>query len=1395
MDKSELEGLQKSTTSHLRTLSKFAENGVDEDFTIQSPEQEVVGLHGRRRLKRTMTTKDKKTTNGESKFATSWQATKWMDQQRQFLQAYEYLCHIGEAKEWIEDIIHESISPIVHLEEALRDGVTLAEIVHALHPERPIRIFKHEKLQFRHSDNIALFFRFLAEVELPELFRFELVDLYEKKNIPKVIYCIHALSWLLFRKGIVDFRIGNLVGQLQFEDHELEAVQKGLDKAGISMPNFSGMGANFGEPEPEPEPVESEEDRIARELAENDAAIEDFQAQVRGAMIRIKLGDTMQDLWDAEAALIDLQSRIRGDFARQISSYRLDMQRFAVQLQASARGYNVRSRQKNRQQNWEHREPQIITLQSLVRARKARAETQKLRSKIQRNEHGIRGLQAAIRGALARWDLGDHYHAVHETESTVQELQAAIRGALVRGSVGRQLEDTREAETHLPSLQSSIRGMVERKRHAANAIVLKQHSRSVQSLQAAVQGLLQRKRVERLHGSLQISSPQCLDLQSVARGSQVRASIRSIRRELYEHMDSIISLQACIRAGRVRQETADLLFALKDEEHLAVSLQSFARGHLHRKKHNANIAALYAQIPAIIELQALSRASLQRQRTFDALCALGEQEDKIIDLQSFVRSLLAQRDVGLLLAALEEEEAGIAELQAAVRGKLVRHRFAEKQKFYRQNMEKVVKVQSFIRARQQGQAYKSLTSGTNPPVGTVKNFVHLLNDSDFDFDEELEFERLRKTVVQRVRRNEVGEQYVDQLDIKIALLVKNKITLDEVVKHQKHFGGHVGSLLNNKEIASKDPFDLKALNKNSRKKLEHYQELFFVLQTQPHYLAKLFRKLKDQGMPEQEGKRVELLMMGLFGFAQKRREEYYLLKLVSRSIQEEVDNSESLQDYLRGNFFWGRLLSAYLRSPRDRKYFRDLYGPLVRESIFENPELDLESDPMQIYRTLINNEELSTGQRSARNPDIPREQAIKDPETRETFIAHLQDLRDICDHFFVLLEETLTRMPYGIRYIAQQSYGILCTTFPGEDQRHILQAVGHWLWKTYLLPALTQPEMWGVIDRGLSPLHRRNLGEVGKVLGQVYAGRLFGGEHVYLQPLNTWVSEALERMQDLLMNRKLAQIFRRMNEIILTFFTVIDVRDAERQFDMEEHNDLFARTKPTLYIKMSDIFSIHQMIVSDLPTLCPQDDPLREIIRELGSAKSNENEMMGVGSNEISLQLTPKFHEQHGEFMIRMFILEGLADTVYRPRSRRQATLHGDQAPHPVHNSHPIRRQPPRHPRPPHNRRRRRQMARPARRRSSQPIPASARLTLRLRRLHLRRARLNPPRHNHNDIRRSQIRRARKYPHARARRPPQPPQPIPRPAQRHCPRHPHQASPPRRPHPRTRGRSSHSAST
>jgi len=126
----------------------------------------------------------------------------------------------------------------------------------------------------------------------PQTFTFDPIDLYEKKNIPKVIFCIHVLryvmlrpligsqlifSHLLAKQGLAE-RIGNLVGQFEFTgkydkpkvrllliiaDEQLAATQKGLQ--GVAMPNFGDARKTLAkeaswEPELE-EPEETEDER------------------------------------------------------------------------------------------------------------------------------------------------------------------------------------------------------------------------------------------------------------------------------------------------------------------------------------------------------------------------------------------------------------------------------------------------------------------------------------------------------------------------------------------------------------------------------------------------------------------------------------------------------------------------------------------------------------------------------------------------------------------------------------------------------------------------------------------------------------------------------------------------------------------------------------------------------------------------------------------------------------------------------------------------------------------------------------------------------------------------------------------------------------------------------
>lgn len=59
----------------------------------------------------------------------------------------------------------------------------------------------------------------------------------------------------------------------------------------------------------------------------------------------------------------------------------------------------------------------------------------------------------------------------------------------------------------------------------------------------------------------------------------------------------------------------------------------------------------------------------------------------------------------------------------------------------------------------------------------VRKFVHLLDQSDQDFQEELDLMKMREEVITLIRSNQQLENDLNLMDIKIGLLVKNKITL------------------------------------------------------------------------------------------------------------------------------------------------------------------------------------------------------------------------------------------------------------------------------------------------------------------------------------------------------------------------------------------------------------------------------------------------------------------------------------------------------------------------------------------------------------------------------------------------------------------------------------------
>jgi Ras GTPase-activating-like protein IQGAP2/3 len=159
---------QKWREQRLERRAAIKHRGARETITpVTANPDGVAGIPGRLKLSR-----DIVPSNPASSLPTT-RLTRglWADTQRHLIQAYEYLCHVGEAQQWIEGCLGEELGfGVVDMEESLRNGVVLAKLVKIFQGEAVVRrIYEAPKLDFRHSDNINYFFNFVRHVGLPEV--------------------------------------------------------------------------------------------------------------------------------------------------------------------------------------------------------------------------------------------------------------------------------------------------------------------------------------------------------------------------------------------------------------------------------------------------------------------------------------------------------------------------------------------------------------------------------------------------------------------------------------------------------------------------------------------------------------------------------------------------------------------------------------------------------------------------------------------------------------------------------------------------------------------------------------------------------------------------------------------------------------------------------------------------------------------------------------------------------------------------------------------------------------------------------------------------------------------------------------------------------------------------
>lgn len=596
-------------------------------------------------------------------------------------------------------------------------------------------------------------------------------------------------------------------------------------------------------------------------------------------------------------------------------------------------------------------------------------------------------------------------------------------------------------------------------------------------------------------------------------------------------------------------------------------------------------------------------------------------EDKIVDLQAKIRGYLTRKAFKDRKAYLDSQGDAVLKLQAAARGHQQRKRYNERLAFLKSQVAAVLKVQAAWKGHKVRNQYTNLTKVTDPPVATVRKFLHLLDQSELDLSEELQLQHLKEKVVKEIKHNHELEHNLNQMDIKIGLLVRNRIEIQDVVKQSK--------LLKKQNAmakgVSKDDFNsalanLKSLNKEARDRLESYQHMFYLLQTEPAYFASLVfvEQPLERWSAHKAATFLQHVIQTTYNYASNAREKYLLNKLYRTALRKEVfEKITAVKEFITGNPTVVKLIINHHRGSGSENYMADALVPLIPNLLAE-PDLDLNTDPVEVYKRYINKQEAETGEKSTLPYEVEREEALKTDFVRDHIETTMRKLLELVALFQDTIINGVAKLPYGLRYICKCLRQDLREKFPDVPEDDILKVLGNVLYYRYLNPAIIAPEAFGVIEvsmqEGINQTQRRNLASIARVLQFAASGQKFDEDLAHMSLLNKFLNESWLK-------------FKRYFEL------ATDVVSSEEHFNIDEYSDVTMLAKPVIYISQKEIFHTHELLAANLAEVAPAaDDPLREILQDLGEVGDETTVLGPEGSSqyatskaEISLTLANKF--------------------------------------------------------------------------------------------------------------------------------------------------------------------------
>mmetsp|Transcript_13481 Transcript_13481/g.18624 ORF Transcript_13481/g.18624 Transcript_13481/m.18624 type:complete len:1451 (-) Transcript_13481:48-4400(-) len=1158
---------------------------------------------------------------------------------RKELAAYAFLCRQQEAREWMQLVLKETFpenefqKPVDSKSEALmkrsyksdlfpvlRDGIRLCKIINLVKAGTIAKIADSVGKPFLMLDNINFFLKALKDLGIPDHESFLPLDLLERKNMPRVVYCIHRMAATFYQKYGFGAKIEEKTGAYQFSEDELEKASRDLEEAENESGSRKSQNVqNLQKQLEEQQLLLQQQEEAAREMAlarlqeirrHNEEEVEHsrqvfFLNQITPASVVVEGFSRSEDVSGSKDNDYSIKATVTysdgsvetkhflfntgtHDWEQAVGSVNQGAKKKLIEKIEVSPVFNNDTHQGkvwfDRVSIAENR-PQPNYIQFVQNSSFEQSDEQETVAYLWEAETSGKGKNyirtddnhAPVGGQWSIRLAADDSNSASKANTYVSIFQNEAAPVVIEAWTKIENLGAKSANAFLGVRASLVFDDDSKENVVLNALT-----------DASADGQWQRK-VLYVTPTKPLKGVSLSAEFSGAQGSVLFDAVTLSQEEWKQHVLNP-SFEEVKEAEGAEAQVTDWVTEGTHAPRVSYS-EWCLYGHTSIECNNEN----QKDYSLILQKLVLNQKEA-RQITFEGW----SKADNVSGLPDADYSIRVD-------VVLQDGTKDVIESSPFTSGT---HDFESRTFVYVPPADKPIKeatVQAIFKTHTGRVWFDNITANEEYLFGESEIFMlqKILKSLNFDKDLIEDIAELKRQMLVEVRKNYQLERELATIEKKIALLIKNRIDVQEVLQASKRLAKLFKwkSKKDNANAAQSGVIDF------IKKKANKYQELFYMLQTEPKYLARLVTLISPAQMEEF----LDTIVLTLFGDTYSPREEYLLLRILQEATYNEIVTFKDITGFLEANTVIAKMIVTYSRREQGHLYLVKTLAPLLQRFV-HTKELDFELSPMRVWNTSISEEEIASGEKSKRERVSSDEEAMKHPEVVQTLNERVDRLLEITQWFLDEIFRTVEHIPYGLRWISKQIPEISKKKFPNSSLEDIQKIVGYFIYYRFLNPAIVSPDLYDIIRLNLSTNQRRNLVQVSKALQCLFNFANFG---------DSKINKHIEKINQFIQHNK---------EKVSTYLSkIVEVPEPADHLMVDNYIELTQGHKPMIVVTFDEVYSTHEALVKNLDQVAKDSkDILRTILNDIGPLP--EYDMTEEDSDrEIQLTLTNPISEQKAQ--------------------------------------------------------------------------------------------------------------------------------------------------------------------